>query len=176
MTRIMLLGVLCFKIHLYVYQNAIWNQKEFAPKINPQKKTFFCQNHPPPPPPPMCVFILEFLEFGGVVSSFTKSPKSSLKFDNASSTTTYYIFKFFYSSKNLIVMDGPFIIDDHSGASSFHVLLSSSPPLFSLVKFDPSNQDDEILLCFLESLALPLKQVYLLPNLNWESRKKLWCN
>jgi hypothetical protein len=40
-------------------------------------------------------------------------------------------------------MDGPFIIDDHNGASSFHVLLSSSPPLFSLVKFDPSNQEDE---------------------------------
>jgi hypothetical protein len=55
-------------------------------------------------------------------------------------------------------MDVPFIIDDHSGASSFHALLSWSPPLFSLVKFNPSNQDDENFVMSLRESSIALKE------------------
>jgi hypothetical protein len=59
-------------------------------------------------------------------------------------------------------MDGPFIIDDHSGVSSFHVFLSSSPPLFSLVKFYPLNQDDENFVISLRESSTALKEEGLL--------------
>jgi hypothetical protein len=98
MTRIMLLESLCIKIHFISLSKCYMKSKKNYPQDIPRytpKKTFSCLKRPPPAvvcfhkfPLFHCVFILEFSKFGGVVSSFIKSLKSSLRFSNASSTTT----------------------------------------------------------------------------------------
>jgi hypothetical protein len=52
-------------------------------------------------------------------------------------------------------MDVPLLIGDQNDVSSFHGLLTSFPPLFSLGTFDLSNLDDDDDIFFKEFVTPP---------------------
>jgi hypothetical protein len=54
-------------------------------------------------------------------------------------------------------MDVPLLIGDHNDVFSFHGPLTSSPPLFSLGNFDPSNLNDDDVMFFKEFVT-PLEK------------------